>query len=664
MELMPVGLFWGIAAALVLAASQTILAAEWADLDGQGLASLAEALASGGAERAAERAQLAVFLDGAFASDAAKARALSCGQWRAITGSLKSDMTPETKARWAKSIRTAYAAGISQMDGQSVADLSWALWDNLGDPATPPLMVSWVANSDRWQALDDRSIDRLCFHAWECGGAARFAKKRLAGHVAGKHLATGLAAKTFGAEGWYWAVFYLHDGLTENEKGEWLDAVTEACAPAAAASGPESKEATYLLKAVAELGRVRPAPERKRAFARLKSVFVPSPAALVQQPGERMARIAECLVRLDGPETSALVRQWLDGQGDWRETAPALLARLLAVAVEGDPGASFGVVTAVDPILSQAEEEGPLDLSSIYYIAFSWKTVGHEEKAQTWVMRALQARVGTEASRGATDVVSLGRIADFMKMVRLVGQGQGYPEFAAALALRAKDGTMAAGVTKSEGWSYWSPCDPAVLALPLGTSDARDHLHAVLLDETGGPRPAIAQVLSWAYANAGALAEWEAFVDERLAASSGNADRQSQWRLLRAYAASVVSNPRSSLAGTPWLMPVVQEGPSDASRVEALTELANGYVRAGRYGEALALLREQEGRLSAVEAANSAATLAASVFAAQAEAAELQREAKGRAADLQHEELLRRLEAARERGDDEAVARCKRLLGQ
>ena len=182
-------------------------------------------------------------------------------------------------------------------------------------------------------------------------------------------------------------------------------------------------------------------------------------------------------------------------------------------------------------------------------------------------MRGYTALVGSEEARSTVTLGQLRDLAIFLDHHLLVGPGQGYPAFAAALARLARRGGLASGAH-------------VVLAFPLGTPEARRILAAELLDGQGDPRLGVAKVLSWAYRNAGELTAWRDSLDQNIAASQG--DTKALWLAAKGYAVTLLPERPNLLRRKRWLNRALAAAGTEQGRLVVLGEFAEHYRRLGR----------------------------------------------------------------------------------
>jgi hypothetical protein len=637
---------------------------EWDALDGTGLVDLARQLAEQGESGHEARAQLSAFVASKFLTDSETARQLTIRHWRGITEHLRGDMVDATRALWADRIRGAYASGPEQVlpyDAQTFADIARTLGSHLGDGKIASLAVTWLDAKDTWKVLNAFELDWLSCLAWQAGGRGNPARQRLADHLTGAYFADPGKVQKAGVTCWYWFTFYLGGALSNETRDVWATRLFEAFAGSPeAVAHLTADEAKRLKETIGSLCADLPPETRKTWFDRLQGAFAKNDESLSGMPGDEVRSLADSLAGLSPKQAGDLVLKWFAIRADWRTAAGGNLARLAYIAAQGDEKATAPLMDGLEQAWLAAEGSQPLDLSSIYEIAQTWTLVGPADKAKAWVTRAYDARVGTEAARSTIDLVSLGRLADFMKMVGLTGPGRGYPGFAAALARHAREGTLEEGLAKYAPRTYWAPCDPALLALPLGTPETRQTLRGELVDAQGNPRIGAAKVLAVAYQGGSEWNDWLALVEQKLKDTQNDPDARSRWLLVRAYTEAARSSPPSPLRGRKWLEEAMA---SSSVRGQALREIVDGHLLYRRYDQALAVLETLGRRFTDAETVETIAALQAKVKGAKAQAALDAEQAQANSAALHKEELKRRLATARARGDTEAIQRYERLLG-
>lgn len=640
---------------------------EWDALGGDGLVALAKDLADQGDAGKPPRAELIAFVSGKYLAGTEQTRLLTCYHWRELAWYLRGDMSDEVRGNWAGKIRQAFAGTREQLlglDAASLAYLARALGSHLGHGEVAPQIATYVVEKDTWKALDLFELDWLSCMSWAAGGLGNEARKRLGDHLTATQFSDAANVRTAGVTVWKWFTFYLGGTIPNETREAWATKLYEAFASTPeAVAGLKAEDRRTLEDTLRALCQELPPDARKAWFARLQAAFIQNDAALAQMGSPDIRSLVDSLVTMDPGQAGRLALKWFQTHDGWRNAPAADLVYLAYAAAQGDATATAAMMGDLEGVWVPADTNEPLDLSAIYHLAHTWTLLGDKEKARTWVMRAYNARLGTEAARNSVDVVSLGRLADFMAMVDLTGKDKGYPGFAVALARHAREGTLAEGLANYAPRTYWAPCDPAILALPLGTAETRQTLRDELLDVQGNPRLGAAKVLSVAYQAAGEQDGWLGFLDQKLKDVQNVPDAKARWLLVRGYAAAARSTPPSPLGGRQWLEEALTTTSDASIRSQALRELVDGYVLHRRYDDGLAFLGEVRGRFADPETAKSISALEVRVKDAKAQDAAMAEQARARAAALHREVLQRRLAAARARGDAEAVARYERLLG-
>jgi len=661
-----VGLFMA-AGATTRTVAATTYPPEWDALDGQGLIDLAKELAEEGEAGHDDRLLLVAFLQATHLKDAEAVRGLTCRHWREIVWNLRSTLSAQDKDHWSNAIWDAYAdteERLLQRSGDEIAHLARVVGNYLGNTRIAPSIAAYVVQRDGWESLNLFELDWLAFMAWRAGGLGNDAKERLGAHLTATQFTDIGKIRSAGVKCWKWFTFYLSGALSSDVREAWALGLCQAFAgsPEVAAS-LDAEGAQRLHEALKTLCQELPPASRKTFATRLKAAFAKNDDAVAQLSGTAVRSLTDALSVMDRCDAGDLALKWLQSHPGWATATAKDLVTLASIGTEGDPEAMAPLLDPLEQAWIVADDQQPLSLSTVYRIMQTWLRTGNREKAQTWVMRAYNARFGTESGRNAVDVVSLGRIAEYLQIVGLTGQGKGYAGFATALARHGREGTLADALAKYKPRTYWGPCDPALLALPLGTPETRQTLRVELLDTGEVPRVAVAKVLSVAYQAAGEHDAWVAFIDQQAEAAQQNPEAASRWLLVRAGAEAARSDPPANLRGKDWLLTVLASSPEASVRCEALRDVVNAYINARRYDQALAFLSEVDDPFARPETQECHTALQAKVESAKAQEALQAKRAHERAAALHRAELKRRLADARARGDAEAVSRYERLIG-
>ena len=642
--------------------------AEWDALDGAGLIALAKGLADQGGTGQETRVQLTGFLASKYLTDAEATRSLTCYEWRELAWYLRSDMSKETRATWADKITKAYAGSRQQLlalDAPSFAYLARAVGSHLGHgKKLAPLAAVWIVEKDSWKSLDLFELDWLSFMAWKAGGLGHSARQRLGDHLTTAYFTDPKKVRSAGVKRWYWFTFYLGGALSNETREVWVTRLYEAFASTPeAVAGLDAKNAGRLENTLKTLCSGLAPEARKSWFTRIKAAFAQDDATLAQMPSGEIRSLADSLSTMDGYQAAKLALKWFETHSNWQAAPARDLVGLAFVAVQGDKKATAPLMDDLEQAWLAAESRQPLDLSAIYRVMRTWSRVGDDEMARAWVMRAYAVRVGTDEGRNSVDLVSLGRLADFMRMVGLTGKGKGYPAFAAALARHARAGTLAAGLARYAPRTYWAPCDPELLALPLGTPESRVVLQDDLVDGNGNPRLGVAKVLAWAYRNTGETDQWLAFLGEKTARTDG--DAKALWCVAKAYADPLVPTRPNARRMKKGLDSALAAAATDQGRLIVLREYVDHYKGLDRPTVAADLLESIRGQfgeesLAAIDAMQE--ELRREEVARKASAAQHQAavEAAHKRARLKY--ALRRLSRAQAAGDSERVAQLEAAI--
>ncbi len=368
---------------------------------------------------------------------------------------------------------------------------------------------------------------------------------------------------------------------------------------------------------------------------------------------EDVDALVGCLAHLDEAQAAEVAVHWLANQASSARDEPLALANIAMRAAKVEPETVAPMMDGLEQMWLESGAAEAGDLDAVEAIGQTYRSVGNSEKANQWVMRAYGAVIGSEESRATVEIDQLTRLAVLMREQGLTDVGTGYTAFAAALGVKARDGTL-------EGrWFRMRN-----LAAPLGTVETRQILEEELLDAQGNPRQGVAQVLSWTYHHLGEIEAWKDMLDQKAAQTSG--DAKALWLLARSYAQSTVLVEPNPLIGEKWLSQALAASATDTVRLLALDELARGYMMIQKHETAIGLLESVAGQIDTDEGRERFEALQARVqtSAVRAESHRIRdlaiREARAKTA--WRSELERRLDRARSEGDAEAVGRYSRLL--
>ena len=581
----------------------------WQSLSAVDMASLAANLLWAGDAGRTARGQLAAYVETKYFADAASVRSAGTQAIRDLTTRLSKDLSPETRASWAAKVRAAYVDDPDLVLGMPVSQLDNLCWTLalLGDGHGPYLAATFVSRTNGWRSWD-RPEDLLCLLRLLTGSGAtvKAARLTMADHLATMYLKDAEVTRRAGMDFWRSVINQVGKDLSQESRQTWQDC--------------------------------------------LEVAFVGVGGSVTAMSANEFRGLADSVSRLNPKEASRLALTWLGDRSTWVKTSASDLIWFALIAAREAPKDVAPLCDNLEQVWVAADAKAPLGLGRIWDLLTFWRYEDKADRAKAWVMRAYGARLGTEESRQTIDLESLGWISGLLTRAGLTTQGTAYPAYAAALARFAQDGTLD---KKGNPWA---------LAGALCAPETRQVLCRELVDAQGCPRLEVVKVLTEAYMQANEYVPWREAVDQGLA-EAGGGDAKAAWLLARAYTESALSSPRALLRGQKWLEEALAAAGSPSLRLQALQELVRGYAGIGKYEEALKRLDDSAGQFLGTELAQRIADLRLEVQDAQTNSDWAVRQNRVRAAALHVEELKRRLEAARDRGDAEAVNRYQKLLG-
>ncbi len=621
----------------------------WESLSPGDLLWLARQIAGDDPDRKEARQLLAEHVTKTYLASPDATRSVSCWEWKGFAECFSQDLSAPIRTQWQEKILGAYAGSaeaLGRLRTNEIYDISGAAvtlgvpfaaraalagrirgvfdaakagsmgFDDLkpicdalnvlGARSANEVLIAYTETSSEWRSFEPAKLADLAWGLDNLGETAAMAQVVVAKHVMATFLGNADAVRAIGLEAW---------GL------------------------------------LTQMGRNLPA-ESRQAWAKVvKEAFAPRESDLLQMEGRDVARLAWGLEVLDRAQAAALARVWLT-KSDRMKTADKGDVIGLAYKAVSDGTASPAEREAIpnrmaDLLLSQPEQMA--DFENCALMVSLWEEVGNRSKVQEWMTKAYQCALGSEGARARVSVRTLEQLADWYYRAAMTGPDKGYPGFAQALARHAREGTLVA-------------TEPETLSSMLGTPESRQVLRAELLDAGGTPRMGVAKVLSHAYRQAGELTSWREETGRKVSVAEG--DTKASWLLVRAYAESVLSSPPAPLSGKEWLEQSLETAASEPVRLLALDALVRGYAFIAKYDEALGLLDSHRGQFQGAQAQEGMEVLISVVNEARARAESETQQAGLRAARLYEEELVRRLEAARARGDAGEVERYERLLGK
>jgi hypothetical protein len=582
----------------------------WRSWSLEALAELSSKLPSGdSAPLASARFAIASHLKGRFLDEALNAEdASATAAFSRPIIDLAS--TAGVTTAWAKKLHSAFVpdgvplASLSQWD---VGELFTAL-SSLEDAALPDLVAGYVNATTAWQSWSPSALALRCLSYLKGESPAGMsARRRIADYVQAKYLADDASIKS--VELYVWRLFAqsLGSDLDVERQKVWLRKLQGALANKPEEIGRMSAGTAFEFSAVLSLLGGR---DKARDFARswLKEHRVRAGS----QPIVPTCRLMVVARIMSDPELASIME---DFEKAW--TSGGRASRLSPVECEG--------------------------------AAKVWLYANNKEKAGEWAMRALAARLRTANVTGK----QLAENARLLQSTGRTGKDISIEAYAEVLAGLARAGKI------SSDWHWTCYRDLAQL---LGTGDTQQQLRAVLVDGEGYVRLGVARILSWSYRLTGGLDQWCTHVDSQINSSKG--DKKALWLIARADAESAAAGSGHSMRGKKWLQEAIATAQSAACRIQAIESLVNVHFGAGEYEPALSYLASARGQFvnSPDEARIDA--LACVIREAKAKAEDRARRTAERSHRAHVSELERRLQAAGEKGDKEAIRRYERLVKQ
>ncbi len=523
---------------------------EWKSLDVAGLTKLAQQLRTKGDAGKAARQRLAAHVANTYLANAEATRSVSAHQWYSLAQCLAGDLSAEDRQLWSGKLRGAFAESnlnlhevINLVDG-----MRWLgdRMQGLSDEKASGFLASWVARSVAWKSCKPGELVSVAQRLYGDDEAVKAARKRLADHVVADYLADNTRIRSIGYSDWKALSQSLCSALSAEERLAWA--------------------------------------------GKLCSAFI-DPQVLGELKARDMNELTRALSCLDRGQAARLVSEWFKNYKDWAKSPIGDLILTGTLTASNDQADRKQIVTRLAEVW--LARSGELSCWQCFFAGGAWLSVPDVSKARQWMMRGYESAVGTEQARAAADATTLISLGYYLRLrgIDLTGEGKGYPEFAAVLARLAGQGKIP--VDERQRYQYY--------AAPLGTSQTRLTVRAELTDAEGNPRPIVAKILAIAYRNAGELKAWQTSLDEKIAATNG--DAKARWLIARAFAESIIPSEPSPLRGRKWLEEAIKTAGSSSCRFAALQELALAYADVGRSDKALAVIDSAAGRFAGAKAA-------------------------------------------------------------
>lgn len=196
-------------------------------------------------------------------------------------------------------------------------------------------------------------------------------------------------------------------------------------------------------------------------------------------------------------------------------------------------------------------------------------------------------------SVGPVELLTAGRSLD---VARKTMEGQGYPEYADALAKAIAEGRY---------FGFRFRLDYRYLASPLGTDETRQAVRDVLVDDQGRVRLDAAKVLNWAYQRAGQLNDWQSYLETEIGGAEG--DAKALWLLARSHCEEIKYD-GSPMAGRRWVESALGFAESEGTQLTCAEWLMERFENTNDFDQGAEFLAGMEDKF---ESAGSKRMLAA-----------------------------------------------------
>lgn len=552
---------------------------------------------TGDAGRQARR-EVAEQVRSQYLADLAGLRQFTVGRVKRVLDLVDQDLDEAQRQTWAQDLRRLTETAIDNGHDLSPQELLLltGMLEALGDYRTPELVMAYIQRGRGWRAGDLSPLCGLAGRLRALGAAGEPALERLREHLE----TTWVSAPA----------------LNQLEPRQW--------------------------RRLAETAAGAPQAQRQRWADELVEAVAADEATLAATTPERVRHLVAALEVLKDPRGPELAWQYLHAAEGLDEASLPLLVGLVGRALDAEQAEPEQRRALVQWAGERWQASGTDKPTQALTIAWHWQAVGEGAKQQQWVLIAYDMAVGSEAARQSVHIHQLERLGDFLTGAGLAGPSHEYPEAAQALAWRARQGTL------EESKS------PELLAPLVLGEQSRAILEEALVDEAGQPRRAVAEALAHAYARTGQLEAWRSELDERIAASEG--DAKAMWLVARSQAAHLDGKLFHRRAPLDAALAAAE---SEAVRLVVLEELAEYFRQAERPDLGEQLLASLEGQFEG-EAAYRVKLMRRSLADGYAaHQAEQQRQAAE--SDLRRDQqLLEHLRESRRRaaadGDGEAAA--------
>jgi hypothetical protein len=661
-------------------------ALEWDPLSGTEIVALATAMHEAGEAQQTNRVALVTYIEGRFLASAQSVASLTPAQWSGLKDALSAEISTETRARWGAALLDAftsqeYLAAIPE--GHNPEKMLWTAM-RFGQERQYSQRI--VAGSEHWQGFTPLALSVMC--EWLSGSEPGRADARasLVQHVQSAVMTDPEKVRSLRPSDL--DRFVVAADATGADLSVWSQRIRAALptAPAELTAGA----AFWYVRAMARLSPQLDEEYRAAWAERVSTLYLGNAQALAALSASNRERLYWGIDGLSADHRSAMA-QALMACEDWTSYSDSLLSVLprdLPKLASGQALRRALAERITQSYLPSAERVRAVPLEYWLRFTLGLSDVLTVEERATWASRLKAVWQPALAEADAPELLAvlnrLGDVDDLDTLVvsianspaklaeagveelREIGRGilaaqggeegpaVGYAAFAQRLAQLARDG----GLAEIPWWTA------SMMSVPLGTVETRQVLQNELTDEAGIVRPGVARIVAFAQCRARTLSQWVDQLNQSIAGSSG--DIKAGWLIAKACAQSARDGMPAPLEGMRDLQMALSVAESEALRLAILKEITSRYAVCNAHKHGISLLQSVTGQFSQAGAAQ-VAEMEASLIRDEAEtrARRVQQKAQRRQhlTETKREVLLRRLEVARTKGDQENLRQLERALG-
>jgi hypothetical protein len=287
---------------------------------------------------------------------------------------------------------------------------------------------------------------------------------------------------------------------------------------------------------------------------------------------KKFTSLARTIGLLDKKTSAAMTTARLSSRSSWSNNSiDTLLSRMKSMALTRNEQTGK-LIARLDAELVGRD----LDWETCRTVSRAYAKAGDRRRAQLWTKRMYETILGSKKSRDESGLMSLYCLADDLYDRLLTRKGIGYNEYAAAVAERARQGSLGGAKPGSEGKQLLIACHSLdfLWGAPLQSAESQKIVRDALIDPEGVARVKVGKVLSWSYRNRGPdFKAWKKHLDDQLARKDLRGDARAAWLMIKAHCDAVRLEPVNPARGIPWLKQAVIAAESEPLRLAVVDEL-------------------------------------------------------------------------------------------